>query len=113
MIRIVRCVIPNSAPNRRWRGRFRCRSCVGGTQLFRSTMKHLTQTMKSSLIITLASLVGTMLVVAQEQAIVQSADVLDYGIYRIELTGEHVPMPSAGAGAVQPASRVVLVAQTN
>ncbi len=69
--------------------------------------------MKSSLIITLASLVGTMLVVAQEQAIVQSADVLDYGIYRIELTGEHVPMPSAGAGAVQPASRVVLVAQTN
>jgi hypothetical protein len=50
---------------------------------------------------------------AQEQATVQSVDIIDHGIYKIELTGDRVPVPSAGAGAVQPASRTVLIATTN
>jgi hypothetical protein len=64
-------------------------------------------------IIILASVLWTMSAIAQEPVVVRSVDVVDYGIYRIELTGQNVPMPSAGAGAVQPASRVVLVAKTN
>lgn len=51
--------------------------------------------------------------IAQGVTVIESAEIIDYGIYRIELTGQHVPMPSAGAGAVQPALRAVLVAQTN
>lgn len=51
--------------------------------------------------------------VAQETATVQSVQIIDYGIYRIELTGQRVPMPSAQAGRVRPASRAVLVVQTN
>lgn len=50
---------------------------------------------------------------AQAQGAVQSVEIVDHGIYKIELTGEHVPVPSAGAGAVRPASKAVLVATTN
>jgi hypothetical protein len=69
--------------------------------------------MNRFLIVTLAGMVWATAMGAQEPAIVQSVEIVDYGIYRIELTGEHVPMPSAGATAVQPASRAVLIAKTN
>jgi len=69
--------------------------------------------MNSNPIILLVCVLWTMSAMAQEPAVVRSVDVVDYGIYRIELTGQHVPMPSAGAGAIQPASRVVLIAKTN
>ena len=51
--------------------------------------------------------------IAQESVIVKSAEMVDYGIYKIELTGNHVAVPSAAAGAVQPAYQAVLVAETN
>jgi hypothetical protein len=69
--------------------------------------------MNSNLIITFAVVFWTVAAVAQEPAVVRSADVVDYGIYRIELTGERLPTPFTGAGAVQPASRAVLIAKTN
>jgi len=69
--------------------------------------------MKIRLIIVYAILVLGLAGRAQAQGTVQSLEIVDHGIYKIELTGEHVLAPSAGAGAVQPASRAVLVATTN
>jgi hypothetical protein len=69
--------------------------------------------MKMSLIIILAGFICAPAAVAQESVVVQSVGIVDYGIYRIELTGERVPVPSAGAGVVRPASRAVLIFQTN
>jgi hypothetical protein len=69
--------------------------------------------MNSNPTIMLAIVLWTVSAPAQEPAVVLSADVVDYGIYRIELTGQHIPMPSAAAGWVQPARRAVLIAKTN
>lgn len=69
--------------------------------------------MKRSLKITLVVSIWATMVIAQEPAIVSSVEIVDYGVYRIQLTGERVPMPSAGAGGVRPASRAVLVVKTN
>ena len=69
-------------------------------------------TLQSLLVIAFISFVWTT-AIAQESVTVQSAEMVDYGIYKIELTGDHVPVASTGAGAVQPAYRAVLVTTTN
>src|ERR1700684_1338796 len=50
---------------------------------------------------------------AQTSPSVQSAEIVEYGVYRITLTGEHVPLSSTSAGAVEPATGVRLIATTN
>lgn len=50
---------------------------------------------------------------AQSSASVQSAEIVEYGIYRLERTGEHILLPSTAAGAVEPAARVSLITTTN
>src|SRR5689334_8682790 len=69
--------------------------------------------MKRRSIIVSAIVVWALAVRAQDQATVQSIEIIDHGTYKIELTGDRVPVPSAGAGAVQPASKAVLIATTN
>jgi hypothetical protein len=69
--------------------------------------------MKFSLILTFAGLVWVQPMIAQEPAIVRSAEIADYGIYRIELTGKQIPVPSTGAGVVDPVSSAVLIAKTD
>jgi len=44
---------------------------------------------------------------------VQAVDIVEYGTYRIQLAGEHLQVPSAAAGVVEPASRARLIATTN
>ncbi len=50
---------------------------------------------------------------AQTSPSVQSAEIVEYGIYRIALTGEHVPLSSTSAGAVEPATGARLIVTTN
>ena len=69
--------------------------------------------MKNRLIIIWVIFIWGLTVRTSGQATVQSVEVVDHGIYKIELTGDRVPVTSAGAGAVQPVSRAVLVATTN
>jgi uncharacterized protein DUF3859 len=69
--------------------------------------------MKFFLVLTLASISWVTAMVAQEPAVVRSAEIVDFGIYRIKLTGQHVPQLSTGAGEIHPVSNVVLVTKTN
>lgn len=50
---------------------------------------------------------------ARNSPSVQSAGIVEYGIYRIALTGEHIPLSSTSAGAVEPAASVRLITTTN
>jgi hypothetical protein len=50
---------------------------------------------------------------AQTSSSVQSAEIVEYGIYRIALTGEHIPLSSTAAGAVEPAAGVRLITTAN
>ena len=50
---------------------------------------------------------------AQTSPSVQSAEIVEYGIYRVTLTGEHIPLSSTSAGAVEPAAGVRLITATN
>jgi len=50
---------------------------------------------------------------AQATPSVESATIMDYGIYRVELTGEHTKVPTAAAGAVEPARSARLIETTN
>lgn len=69
--------------------------------------------MKFFLVLILAVITWVTSSVAQEPAVVRSAEILDFGIYRIKLTGQHVPQSSTAAGEIHPVSNVVLVAKTN
>jgi hypothetical protein len=69
--------------------------------------------MKLFLILTLMSITWVTATVAQEPTVVRSAEIVDFGIYRIELTGRHIPLSSTGAGEIHPVSVAVLVAKTN
>ena len=66
--------------------------------------------MKLSLILALASFAAA---AAAQESTVRSAEIVNYGIYRVELTGQHIPMPSTGAGSIHPVSSAILVAKTN
>jgi hypothetical protein len=50
---------------------------------------------------------------AQTVPSVQSAAIVEYGIYRIALSGAHLPLSSTAAGAVEPAAGVHLITATN
>jgi hypothetical protein len=50
---------------------------------------------------------------AQTSPSVQSVEIVEFGIYRIALSGEHIPLSSTAAGAVEPAAGVHLIATTN
>jgi hypothetical protein len=50
---------------------------------------------------------------AQTSPSVQSAEIVEYGIYRIKFTGEHIPLSSTSAGAIEPAAGVRLITATN
>ena len=65
------------------------------------------------LIVALTGFICATAVVAQDPVVVKSVGIVDYGIYRIALSGRRVLVPTAAAGETRPASRVVLITQTN
>src|SRR4029077_16500051 len=62
----------------------------------KTTMRHVT------MIILAVAMAAS---VSAQTALVQSAEIVEFGIYKIELTGEHIQAPSTAAGAVEPATR--------
>jgi len=50
---------------------------------------------------------------AQTSPSVQSAEIVEYGIYQIARTGDHILLSSTSAGAVEPASGARLITATN
>ena len=44
---------------------------------------------------------------------VQSVEIVEYGIYQIVHTGEHIPLKLTAAGAIEPAAHVQLATTTN
>ena len=69
--------------------------------------------MRRLLKVALTGFIWATAAVAQDPVVVQSVGIVDYGIYRIELSGRRVSVPSAAGGEVRPASHAVLIAQTN
>ena len=69
--------------------------------------------MTKRLILVSVIFVCTLGVHAQEQATLQSVEVVDQGIYKIQLRGDPLPMPSVGAGVIKPSFKPVLLASTN
>ena len=69
-------------------------------------MKRIIAALGTAFVLTLAAN-------AQNSAVVKSATLTDYGIYRIKLTGEHIMTATAESGAIQPASESILIAKTN
>src|SRR5215831_13415603 len=67
----------------------------------------------ASVVPMLAALLYAGPLVGQEPPSVQSVEIVDFGIYRLELTGQRVPVPSAAAGSIGPATRAVLIVATN
>jgi hypothetical protein len=71
-------------------------------------MRKMNRTLALVFAVSLVSTAG-----AQTSPSVQSAEIVEYGIYRIALSGGHIPLSSTSAGAVEPATGVHLIATTN